>query len=123
MDIYLSMKELLQKSSQYGGQVCQNFQLLAIYYLTQGMAAIDKHQKSIERKDTLKSKGRKVRYGINYVCKAVILHNSVKKKLRVKFCIFLLGLMGLVDFLFSVAKYSKWVLSFEVFLFTHFNLR
>ena len=56
------MKELLQKSSQFGGQVCQNFQLLALYYLTQGLDAIDRHLQTIEsKKETLKSKGKKVR--------------------------------------------------------------
>ena len=61
IDVYLAMKELLQKSNQFGGQICQNFQLLAINYLLQGIEAVNNHFKSVERKENLKNKGKRMK--------------------------------------------------------------
>ena len=61
IDIYNAMKNLLQKSIQFGGQVCRNYQLFALYYLTQGLEATYKVVKSTEKKEGSKLKVKKVR--------------------------------------------------------------
>lgn len=62
------MKDLLEKSNQFGGQVSRNFKLIALYYVSQGMRAIDKQLQGNEKKtDATKIKSRKIRYKFYFI--------------------------------------------------------